>query len=93
VGGGVGVGVGVGVYIAMHVKSMQCLTHHKVNDEAAALLYHRTLSGPQWSLHIARKHGLHLCWVGQNHINTVSLAGRSPDIRSYMVYRYGSGQP
>jgi len=38
--------------------------------------------------------------VGQNHIfiriygeHTVFLAGKSPYIRSYMVYIYGSGQP
>jgi len=34
--------------------------------------------------------------VGQNHIYTVCtvfLAGKSPNIRSYTVYIYGSGQP
>jgi hypothetical protein len=34
------------------------------------------------------------CRVGQNHsVYTVFLAGTSPDIRSYTVYIYGSGQP
>jgi len=37
--------------------------------------------------------------VGQNHtyiiygVYTVFLAGKSPNIRSYMVYVYGPGQP
>jgi len=36
--------------------------------------------------------------VGQNHIYiygvyTAFLAGKSPNVRSYMVYVYGSGQP
>jgi len=34
--------------------------------------------------------------VGQNHINsvhTVFLAGKSPNVKSYTVYVYGSGQP
>jgi hypothetical protein len=37
--------------------------------------------------------------VGQNHVSyiygvyTVFLAGKSPSIRSYTVYIYGSGQP
>jgi len=41
-----------------------------------------------------------LCRVDQNHIiiriygvHTVFLAGKSPYIRSYTVYIYGSGQP
>jgi len=34
-----------------------------------------------------------MCRVGQNHIYTVFLAGTSPNIRSYTVYIYGSGQP
>ena len=39
--------------------------------------------------------GAHLylmCRVGQKHIYTVFLAGKSTNIRSYTVYIYGSGQ-
>jgi hypothetical protein len=41
------------------------------------------------SVHVMRK-------VGRNHIHTVCtvfLAGKSPDIWSYTVHMYGSGQP
>ena len=31
--------------------------------------------------------------VGQNHIYTVFLAGKSPNLRPYRVHIYGSGQP
>jgi hypothetical protein len=34
-----------------------------------------------------------ICRVGQNHIYAVFLAGKPPNIRSYTVYIYGSGQP
>jgi hypothetical protein len=41
-----------------------------------------------------------MCRVGHNHtfigtygVHTVFLAGKSPYIRSYTVYIYGSGQP
>jgi len=34
-----------------------------------------------------------MCRVGQNHIYTVSLAGKSSNVRSYAVHIYGSGQP
>ena len=43
---------------------------------------------------------IYVCRVGQNHtfisihgVYTVLLAGKSPIIRSYTVYIYGSGQP
>jgi hypothetical protein len=49
-------------------------------------------AGNQWSIigYMSR--------VGQNHIGiygvyTVFLAGKSPNIRSYMVHVYGPGQP
>ena len=35
----------------------------------------------------------HICRVGQNHIHTVYMVGKLPNIRSYTVYLYGSGQP
>jgi len=40
---------------------------------------------------------LHFCRFGQSHINTVCircfLAGKSPNIQSYTVHKYVSGQP
>jgi hypothetical protein len=43
---------------------------------------------------------IQMCRVGQNHIyiyiyglQTVFLAGKSPNVRSYTVYIYDSGQP
>jgi len=96
-------------FLATMTKEITSLGHNDKGDHAtmtkeitSPIVFLFTLwSEPVWADKRARGQPSHafevatlaVYRVGQNHIYTVDLAGRSLNIRSYTVHIYGSGQP